>query len=101
MKVTNLKGTGDNICKCGGWLKHWVKFNNGDDVYCSEELCGKRSEVGAHVQKADSDDDNWYIIPLCKKHNETGDTLTIVGEEYLVSANVSETCGKAEEEATS
>ncbi len=40
-------------------------------------------------------DSNWYIIPLCKTHNgEKGKSLIISDNIKLVSANVSETCGK-------
>ncbi|MBZ5591218.1 MAG: hypothetical protein LAP39_03210 [Acidobacteriia bacterium] len=50
--------------------------------------------MGAHVQKDSTTDKNWYIVPLCKKHNgETGKSLEI-GAYTLVSANVGQTCGK-------
>jgi hypothetical protein len=50
--------------------------------------------IGAHVQKDDSKDKNWYIYPLCGKHNATKEKSLEVSDIYeLVSANVSETCG--------
>lgn len=96
MRVKNINGTSDNTCKCGSWLEHWKKF--GDQVlptYCSEIKCTGKPEVGAHVQKDNSTDSSWYIVPLCKTHNgETGKSMEIVNSVKLVSANVSETCGK-------
>jgi hypothetical protein len=52
-------------------------------------------DVGAHVQKDNSSDNNWYIIPLCREHNKlTGKSLVINDLIQLVPANVSETCEK-------
>jgi len=96
MKVTNINGTIDNTCKCATWLDHWKNFGGGSPpIYCPELSCTERPEVGAHVQRANSTDQQWYIIPLCKGHNaKTGQTITISELVALVSANVSETCGK-------
>ena len=50
--------------------------------------------MGGHVQKVGSDN-KWYIIPLCKScNNKRGEELEIDDNTELVSANVSETCGK-------
>ncbi len=96
MRVKNINGTSDNTCKCGSWLEHWKKFSSQTlSSYCSEVKCTKKPEVGAHVQKDNSTDTNWYIVPFCNTHNgETGKSLDIVDSVKLVSANVSETCGR-------
>ena len=96
MKVTNINGTSDNICKCGSWLSHWKNFSGQSlPSYCPESSCTQAPEVGAHVQKDSTTDMSWYIIPLCKKHNgETGKSITVSDSIKLVSANVSNTCGK-------
>jgi len=96
MKVKNINGTSAKTCKCGSWLNHWKNFN-GQSLpnYCPEVKCTKKPEVGAHVQKDSATDSNWYIIPLCQTHNaKTGESLEISDSIKLVSANVSETCGK-------
>jgi len=95
MKVNNINGTSQNICKCGSWLKHWENFSGQLlPKYCPEKACMKAPEVGAHVQKGDSSDRSWYIIPLCKDHNAmTGKSLDIMDSIKLVSANVAQTCG--------
>jgi hypothetical protein len=96
MKVTNINGTSDNTCKCGSWLAHWKNYSGQPlPTYCPETRCLQKPEVGAHVQKDSAVDDAWYIVPLCKTHNvQTGKSLTISDSISLVSANVSETCGK-------
>ena len=96
MKVKNINGTSDNICKCGSWLNHWKNFSGqAIPTDCPEEKCIQRTEVGAHVQKDSFTDNSWYIIPLCKKHNgQTGQSITINYSVKLVPANVSSTCGK-------
>jgi hypothetical protein len=96
VKVNNINGTSDKACPCGSWLDHWKNFS-GQSVpaYCPEDSCLQKPEVGAHVQKDSSTDRNWYIVPLCKKHNgETGKSLNVSNHIALVSANVKETCGK-------
>lgn len=96
MKVKNINGTSNSSCKCGSWLEHWKKFSDQSlSIHCSEKSCIKKPEVGAHVQKDNSADSNWYIVPFCDTHNkETGKSLEIVDSVKLVSANVNETCGK-------
>jgi len=95
VRVNNINGTSQNICKCGSWLKHWENFSNQSlPKYCPEKACTKAPEVGAHVQKDDSSDRSWYIIPLCKDHNAmTGKSLDVMDFIKLVSANVAQTCG--------
>ena len=96
MKIKNINGTWGNTCKCGSWLNHWKNFSGQElPEYCSEENCHHKPEVGAHVQKDDSTDHSWYIIPLCKTHDrEMGRSLNIRDTVNLVPANVSLTCGK-------
>jgi len=94
MKVTNINGTSDNTCKCGSWLAHWKKFSGQSITFCPVENCLEKDLVGAHVQKDSTTDHNWYILPLCKTHNAKGKSLTVSDSYKLVSANVSETCGK-------
>ena len=96
MKVTNINGTSDNTCSCGSWLEHWKNFSNQSlPSYCPEKSCTKKPEVGAHIQKDSIFDKSWYIVPLCKDCNaKTGGSLEIGDSIALVSANVSETCGK-------
>jgi hypothetical protein len=50
--------------------------------------------VGAHVQKANSSDNNWYICPLCISHNQSIDDLEIADWIELAPANKKETCDK-------
>jgi hypothetical protein len=94
--VKNINGTTDADCACGGWLEHWKKFSGQPlPIFCPEESCIREPEMGAHVQKYDSPDAGWYIVPLCRMHNgETGKSLTISDSVNLVSANVESTCGK-------
>jgi hypothetical protein len=96
MKVTNINGTTANICSCGSWLAHWKNYS-GQALprYCPEETCTDEPTLGAHVQKDSTTDRKWYIVPLCSKHNaKKGESINISNHIKLVSANVSETCGK-------
>lgn len=90
-KVKNINGTSDTTCKCGSWYAHWRKYSGYDKTYCSEDGCTNRDPIGAHVQKYNSTDEKWYIVPLCRSHNASTGTLDI-GNTTLVPANKSETC---------
>lgn len=94
MKVKNINGTSDNSCKCTSWLAHWEKFSGTKAGTCAEKSCLSQATVGAHVQKQVTDM-AWYIIPLCATHNKKAAEIDLYGDPKLVSANVSQTCGKA------
>ena len=96
MRVSNINGISDSACTCGSWLDHWEKFSGQSlTTFCPQVTCVQKPAVGAHVQKDASGDSGWYIVPLCKAHNgKKGQTLDISDNVILVSANVSETCGK-------
>ncbi len=96
MKVKNINGTSRNACNCGSWLEHWKNYGGRSlPASCAVGSCNQKPEVGAHVQRNDSTDSSWYIIPLCKAHNgETGKSLSVSDFTKLVPANVSDTCGK-------
>lgn len=96
MIVRNINGTSENTCKCGSWLNHWKNYSEQKlPDWCPEKDCIEKQFVGAHVQKDDSSDSSWYIIPLCSKHNSMqGQSINISDFVKLVPANVKETCGQ-------
>ena len=95
MKIKNINGTSDTTCVCGSWLKHWQNFSGQTlPTYCPAGACMKTDLLGAHVQKADSSDNKWYICPLCSIHNQSTGVLEIPDSLQLVSANKQETCEK-------
>lgn len=62
---------------------------------CSIIGCKNYVTDGAHVQRVDSSDKSWYIVPMCAEHNRSKDFINEIldiGETELVPANVSETC---------
>jgi len=85
MKIRNLNNTSDNPkCPCGAWIKHWEQYTGLNPISCSEINCIDDATDGAHVQKI-SDDRSWYIVPLCKKHNQMrGQELEIGNHIELV-----------------
>jgi hypothetical protein len=92
MRVNHINGTSVYTCKCGSWLKHWKNFGGTvPSTYCAEKSCMSVQEVGAHVQK--DYDSNWYIIPVCNRHNVQGQSMEIMDGTTFVRANVNMTCG--------
>jgi hypothetical protein len=95
MRVRNINGTGPHTCNCKSWLEHWRKYGGPSwRTICCVTGCNKTATQGAHVQKAGSSDEKWYIIPVCDEHNAKSTELTIDNDYQLAPANVAETCGK-------
>jgi hypothetical protein len=96
MKVNNINGTSQSTCKCGSWLDHWRKFSGQAlPSTCSELSCVNKPDLGAHVQRDNTTDRSWYIVPLCKSHNsQIGRSINILDSTRLASANVATTCGR-------
>lgn len=94
MQIKNINGTSQTTCQCGSWLNHWETFSGKTANYCQEVKCRNKDLIGAHVQKANSSDSKWYIIPLCNSHNQSKRELEVSSNTPLVSANKNETCEK-------
>jgi hypothetical protein len=94
MKIHVIKGIHRKGCKCGSWLDHWRRFSGqAAPTCCPEHSCNEKLLVGSHVQDADPDYKNLYILPLCAKHGRATGMLTVDDSCEQVSANVSATCG--------
>jgi hypothetical protein len=98
MRIRNINGISDNACRCASWLEHWENYNTDKQalpVFCPVADCVNNPIVGAHAQKDDDSDSNWYIIPLCMTCNaKTNQVLEVSGAISLAPADVSQTCGK-------
>lgn len=93
MTVKNINGTSKNKCKCGSWLSHWHKYSGRVATICKAEGCSNFSTAGAHVQKYNSLDKSWYIIPFCHAHNRSTNPVKLNNGAFLVPANRALTCG--------
>jgi len=94
MKVHNLTNTGENTCNCGSWILHWERFSGRPrPQQCVVLGCTQPPQVGGHVQRR-TGSASWYIIPICRSCNGHSGDLDVRETVELVSANVSDTCGK-------
>ena len=96
LKVVNLNGSSDKSCSCGSWLKHWENYNSkGQRVPYLCPSCGlAKVEVGAHVRKYGSLDNDTYIVPLCKGCNNQSSSISLdIGDCALAPASRANTCG--------
>jgi hypothetical protein len=95
MRVKNINVTSDSNCQCGTWIKHWEKHSEQTPNYCLQWSCTEKKElVGARVQKVVSNDESWYIIPLCKKHHSLQSEFEIIDGSVLVPVNKNYSCEK-------
>lgn len=72
MWVENIGGTTGYASPCAcctSWLGHWRKWTGSNRATCSAYGCRNDAEVGAHVRKTRSNDQQWYIAPLCRGCN--------------------------------
>lgn len=94
MKVKNINGTAQRTCRCGSWLQHWRNYSGQTATTCRAKGCSRTDLLGAHVQKDVTYDFSWYIVPFCSAHNHAKGSIELVAGTNLVSANVSQTCGR-------
>ena len=92
MRVKNINGTSQNVCKCGSWLQHWRNYSGQQATICRASGCSRSDLAGAHVQKDVNYDNNWYIVPFCIMHNRSTYSVELVYGTALVSANKKLTC---------
>ena len=89
----NKKGTGDRSCKCGTWKQHWINRSGKDwPTFCSVNGCINKATLGAHVINSKVSGEK--IVPMCESCNKLTDEFDLTNGTTVVSANVSETCGK-------
>lgn len=89
--VLNLSGTGERVCSCGSWLRHWENFSGFSTKFCQVDKCLSTDIVGAHIKIAGGDDTT-FILPLCREHNQFSGILVVAETFPLVLANKSLTC---------
>ena len=89
MRVKNVIGSGRFSAPAGyrSWLDYWEKKTGSKAFFCSASNCFSSNLVGAHVQKANSTDNRWYIIPLCSSCNQRTDTFEVSGTLVPVPSN--------------
>ena len=85
MKVKNINGSSRFAKPTGysSWLDYWVAQKGYRPTYCSETSCLGIQLVGAHVQKVNSTDQQWYIVPLCSSCNQRTDTFDVPADKLV------------------
>ena len=79
MYIKNVSGS-SRFTKPNGytsWLAYWEAQTGSKATFCSANGCFSRDLVGARVQKAYSNDNKWYIVPLCSSCNQRTDTFNV------------------------
>lgn len=90
MYVKNVSGSSRFSAPFGytSWLKYWEAQTGQSAYFCSADGCIGTNLVGAHVQKAYSDDKKWYIVPLCSSCNQRTDTFNVSATLVPVPSNL-------------
>lgn len=55
--------------RLGNWLEFWKNATGIKTPLCHSLFCSEVATDGAHVQLDDPNNHNWYVVPLCHKHN--------------------------------
>jgi hypothetical protein len=101
VRIKSMTVTTESPCTCGSWIEHWKKYSGQTLACCVEVSCTGKDLVGAHVQKADTMDSDWYIIPLCQAHSKMQGEIEVSDNYKLVSADTLETCERVRWDASS
>lgn len=90
MYVKNVNGSGRYSAPSdySSWLEYWEAQAGRKVTFCGAKGCLGTDLVGAHVQKAYSDDTKWYIVPLCRSCNQRTDTFEVVYPLVPVPSNL-------------
>ena len=106
MKIKNVKGSSkvspNPPSGYSSWLNYW-EINFGQKLHTCQKYqcpaCGeyyyRRNFDGCHVQKANSTDQKWYIMPLCDRCNHRTDSPDVNGSLLIdVPSNLTITYSK-------
>ncbi|WP_207153374.1 hypothetical protein [Prevotella herbatica] len=91
MFVTNVNGSARYSAPSGysSWLDYWNAHASHRAYRCGATDCHHRGDlVGAHVQKAYSSDQSWYIVPLCNSCNQRTGNFYVDEELVPVPSNL-------------
>ena len=90
MYVKNVSGSSRFSSPPGysSWLEYWKSKTGQNPYYCSTRGCYGTDLVGGHVQKANSSDNRWYIVPLCRACNTRTDIFFVEAELVPVPSNL-------------
>ncbi len=100
-RIKNMMVMSGRLCTCGSWIEHWKKYSGQTVACCVEVSCTGKDLMGVHVQKASTEDGDWYIIPLCQAHSEIQGEIEVSDNYKLVSADTLETCERVRHDASS
>jgi len=84
--VKNVKKTGNDTSPKGytSWRNYWEKQTDTKQNICSKIGCDRTENIdGVHVQKANSRDKKYYIVPLCHECNEREDVKFYVSVKLI------------------
>jgi len=89
-KVKNVNGSSRFPAPSGydSWLEYWEKQTGEKKSVCGALNCSNRDLVGAHVQKANSTDEDYYITPLCRSCNQRISDFDVVWQLVPVPSNL-------------
>ena len=89
-RVKNVNGSGRYLPPYGyaSWLDYWEKQTGKKLNVCGASGCNGTDPVGAHVQKANSYDNRWYVTPLCKTCNNRTDEFDVYFDLVPVPSNL-------------
>ncbi len=88
--VRNVNGSSRFDAPSGysSWLEYWEAHSGQKASSCHNISCYGTNLVGAHVQKVNSYDTNWYIAAVCSSCNQKTTSYTVIGPLVPVPSNL-------------
>lgn len=90
MKVKNVNGSSRFQSPKGysSWLEYWGTQTGQVPFLCYTSNCMQTDLVGAHVQKADGNDEHYYIVPIYRSCNTRDDVFNVESTLVPVPSNL-------------
>jgi len=90
IKVKNVNGSSRFSAPSGydSWLDYWEKTASDKKRTCGADGCSNTDLVGAHVQKVNNSDRDYYITPICRECNKRTDEFYVIWKLVPVPSNL-------------
>lgn len=86
MRVKNLHDKGGRPVPKGytSWLAWWIDQKGVTSMPdCANKNCANKATLGGHVKKDTSEDNAWYMVPLCHGCNQLEDPFEVNASDMV------------------
>ncbi len=75
--IQNYRGMLLSPHPCKTWMEHWKRYSDQWVIWCAEVHCSRVALGASLVKMIERGNDELYVVPLCKGHAASDDTISI------------------------